>query len=60
MVYKIFWDKAKKKYPVAIRYHNGRTVEHEPVEVDVNKYKRRNYFKALIEGHREYVNNLEG
>lgn len=40
------------KFPVDIHAHNGRTVEHSPVRVDVNKYKRRTYLEALKIGYK--------
>lgn len=38
------------KFPIDMHWHNGRTVEHPPKEVDVNKYKRRTYLEALKKG----------
>lgn len=35
------------KYPIKLHWHNGRTVEHPPKQVDVNKYKRAIFLKGL-------------
>ncbi len=40
-------EKALRKYPIDLHWHNGRTVENQPRQVDVNKYKRRIYLNGL-------------